>query len=716
MAMDKAFNLEQCLVIPTEFSIQIAGYDKKSLQPKMIEVLCYLAKNYPRVIPRDELIENIWGENSYVGDKSLTNAIWHLRKHLTQTKDGNNIEVIETIRKAGYRLLIEPQWQTDALVTETSSTPNSEDQFSSKSFLSLLTTQKYLTVAALTLLTIVFFTFWKPERNVESHPAINEITKHPGSELFPAPSPDGRYVVYSQVLANQPVNLYMKDTSQPQLPPKQLTFDNATEGHSVWSNDGQYLYFARKDKEKRQCKYIRLKVLSQQETEINDCPMKGGYYYLDISPDDKTLAVYNDHKEAEDTGIYFIDLTQKSFPITRFSCAKDCGYKDRDMAFSPDGKSLAVSRRINRFNENIFLVNITDKSSKQLTFGEEDIVGLTWHPDGKHIIYSTQRADIKHGFVLNLETKKQDEIDIIGFSYPSIAKQSDQLFYQQRQENQFITSLALHTEVASTPFPIMRSTASHRSADYNIHTNKLVYVSNESGHFELWTAKADGSQRKQMTQLKQTISYPKWSHNGKYIAFLSSADTGDGEKIYIYSIENKQIKQLDTPFNKHHRPSWSIDDKKVLTAVYTKTFSDVHSIDLETNQVERLTFDRGRYAIMIAPNVMLYTKLKRGLWQKDLAKQEESTQIISGKEFSTLYAWAYHQGKVYFQKTFKEHQHLIAADLKNKTLEPVVQLPINSISNTNKLTYVTNTNNVFFTSDSYPKANIQAINYEAIIH
>ena len=84
------FTIGLCQVTPNEFSIQIIGEEKQSLQPKFIEVLCYLAKHHPRIIPRDELIENIWGSNSYVGDKSLTNAIWHLRKSLKLASDNIN--------------------------------------------------------------------------------------------------------------------------------------------------------------------------------------------------------------------------------------------------------------------------------------------------------------------------------------------------------------------------------------------------------------------------------------------------------------------------------------------------------------------------------------------------------------------------------------------------------------------------------------------------
>jgi DNA-binding winged helix-turn-helix (wHTH) protein len=106
MKFDQAFIIGKCKVIPIEYAIKFDGLSKQSLQPKFIELLCYLAKHFPRVIPRDELIENVWAGNSYVGEKALTNAIWHLRQSLKGVnKEG---DAIETIRKVGYRLLVAP--------------------------------------------------------------------------------------------------------------------------------------------------------------------------------------------------------------------------------------------------------------------------------------------------------------------------------------------------------------------------------------------------------------------------------------------------------------------------------------------------------------------------------------------------------------------------------------------------------------------------------
>ena len=730
---NKSFKISRYQVRPSEFSIQINDGEKQSLQPKFIEVLVYLAQNYGRVVPRDELIDHIWGQDSFVGEKSLTNAIWHLRKTLTNVEGEE--EIIKTIRKAGYQLMTEPQWQTinkipNHQLVESSinysvgssienSVDNSEYQeqgvkkqqqtenSSRKIDSSIKTISR--THALLALIVSLLALLLIQQLSNDETPKITTITKHPGSELFPASSPDGRFLVYSQLLTNKPTNLFMKDTHQVELPPKQLTFDNATQGHSVWSNDGQYLYFSRKDKKNNSCHYIQLKVLSQQEQKLATCPMQGGYYYLDISPDDQTLAVYNKGALAKRTGIYFIDLMSKNFPMTRFSCDSDCKYKDRDMAFSPDGKYLAVSRRINRLSENIYLIDLATKETEQLTFDEEDIVGMSWFSNSQKLVFAAQRADNKFGYVINIESRISQALDLVGFSYPSIAKQSQQLYYQERKENSSLMSLQLNDAIASSPFPVLQSNFTYESPDYSPATDLVVFSSNESGFDELWSAKPDGSARKQLTNLKQTIRYPKWSHDGQKVAFLAplSEDRGDG--IYIYSIKNERVTLLKSPFVQHHRPNWSFDDNAIISAIYGEKHTDIYSINIADASTKRLTYDGARYGVMTSQDTLLYTKLKRGLWQKNINNIHAVDKVIDGDFFNTLYAWTYDEGHVYYQKTFDDHYQLIAYDIAEKIQTPLVRLPLNSISQSDSITYLSTKERLLYTSSSFPQANIKMI-------
>lgn len=729
---NQPFKISRYQVTPAEFSIKVNDDEKYSLQPKFIEVLVYLAKHHGRVVPRSELIDHIWGTDSFVGEKSLTNAIWHLRKTLTKVEGEE--EVIKTIRKAGYQLMPKPQWRQDNPLLSTtspsepisssinysidstieSSVDNSLYQkhtlnknLATKSIKgrTKITKKQALFALAILLLSLFFITSFSNEQN----PSITTITKHPGSELFPAPSPNGRFVVYSQVLSNQPINLFMKDTHQLALPPKQLTFDNAIERQSVWSNDGQYLYFARKDKANKSCYYIQLKVASQQETPIATCPMQGGYYYLDISPDNKILAVYNRSISAKRSGIYFIDLTSKNFTMTRFSCDTSCQYKDRDMAFSPDGKYIAVARRLNRLSENIYLINLATNVTTQLTFDEEDIVGMSWFSGNKKLVFAAQRADTRSGYMIDINNKVKKPLHLPGFSYPSIAKHSQQLYYQERKENSSLVSLQLNDTIANSPFPVLQSNFTYESPDYNPATNLMVFSSNESGFDELWSAKVDGSARKQLTNLQQTIRHPKWSHDGKKVAFLAPLSQGSGAGIYIYSIENEKVTLLKSPFVQHNRPTWSLDDTKIISAIYGDKHTDIYSITIADGVTKRLTFDSARYGVMINADTLLYTKLKTGLWQKNINNDQAAKKIINGSLFNTLYSWTYQNGQIYYQKIFNDHYQLIAYDLVNQIQSPLVKLPLNSISLSDSISYIASEDRLLYTSSSYPQANIKMI-------
>jgi hypothetical protein len=67
------FVLGSFSVDPSEYSLQANDDNPTNLPAKSVEVLCYLAQHFPRVIAREELIDKIWLGNKPVGDKSLTN-------------------------------------------------------------------------------------------------------------------------------------------------------------------------------------------------------------------------------------------------------------------------------------------------------------------------------------------------------------------------------------------------------------------------------------------------------------------------------------------------------------------------------------------------------------------------------------------------------------------------------------------------------------------
>jgi len=79
-----------------------SGSDTIRLEPKVMQVLAYLAQRPGQTVTRDELARAVWA-GTVVGDDAVTNAIIKLRKAFDDASRSS--KVIETIPKRGYRLV-----------------------------------------------------------------------------------------------------------------------------------------------------------------------------------------------------------------------------------------------------------------------------------------------------------------------------------------------------------------------------------------------------------------------------------------------------------------------------------------------------------------------------------------------------------------------------------------------------------------------------------
>ncbi|MGH9509644.1 MAG: winged helix-turn-helix domain-containing protein [Terriglobales bacterium] len=72
------------------------------LEPKMMEVLVYLAEHQGGVVPKEELMRAVW-KDTFVTDDVLTRCISELRRALED--DAKESHVIQTVPRKGYRLM-----------------------------------------------------------------------------------------------------------------------------------------------------------------------------------------------------------------------------------------------------------------------------------------------------------------------------------------------------------------------------------------------------------------------------------------------------------------------------------------------------------------------------------------------------------------------------------------------------------------------------------
>lgn len=99
------FLLDDVRIDPLEGTLERKG-DVVRLQPKVMEVLVFLAQHHGQVISKETLLENVWAER-FVVDGVLRRCILRIRKALDE--DARAPRYLETLPRRGYRLLIAPE-------------------------------------------------------------------------------------------------------------------------------------------------------------------------------------------------------------------------------------------------------------------------------------------------------------------------------------------------------------------------------------------------------------------------------------------------------------------------------------------------------------------------------------------------------------------------------------------------------------------------------
>jgi TolB-like protein/Tfp pilus assembly protein PilF len=101
--MAREFRIGEWLVEPDLNSITRAN-KKTSVEPKVIEVLAYLADHAGEVLSKNQILKAVWPD-TFVSDEVLRYSISELRKAFND--DAKNPTIIQTIARRGYRLIAE---------------------------------------------------------------------------------------------------------------------------------------------------------------------------------------------------------------------------------------------------------------------------------------------------------------------------------------------------------------------------------------------------------------------------------------------------------------------------------------------------------------------------------------------------------------------------------------------------------------------------------
>lgn len=97
----RVYRIENVEIDASRLSVQRDGAERH-LRPQPFQVLVYLIEQRERVVPKRELMDQVWGETS-VGDNALEQCLAEIRKVLGD--DSRQPRFIKTVPRAGYRFI-----------------------------------------------------------------------------------------------------------------------------------------------------------------------------------------------------------------------------------------------------------------------------------------------------------------------------------------------------------------------------------------------------------------------------------------------------------------------------------------------------------------------------------------------------------------------------------------------------------------------------------
>src|SRR5215510_864891 len=92
------------------YELRHAGIPR-ALEPQVFNVLVYLVQHRDRMVPKEELLEQLWPQQ-YVSEAVLSQRLMLVRKAVGDS--GSQQRVIKTVRRRGYRFVATVEERTGA--------------------------------------------------------------------------------------------------------------------------------------------------------------------------------------------------------------------------------------------------------------------------------------------------------------------------------------------------------------------------------------------------------------------------------------------------------------------------------------------------------------------------------------------------------------------------------------------------------------------------
>jgi Tol biopolymer transport system component len=425
-----------------------------------------------------------------------------------------------------------------------------------------------LVIGALLLLAAGYFLFKSLIAPKSTPPAVSfeQVTYQSGPEFFPSLSPDGKSIAYAS-RASGNWDIYFQTIGSTNT--INLTKDSpADDSQPAFSPDGHTIAFR-----------------SEREG--------GGIYVMGANGESPVRMSDFGYSPSwsPDGGQILIGTEKIPQPSTRPTKSQlwkidlKTGQRQRvsegdalQPTFSPHQKRIAYWSRPDRYGqrEHIWTIPVSGGEAVAVTDGSTTDLNPVWSPDGKYLYFSSNRGGSSNIWRVAIDegtgvtSGRPEAVTAIGATasplHLSFAR-NGQLAYSAQTEIRNLRNVSFNpaTGIVGKPVSITQGSMQLWFPDPSPDGEWLAaYSMGQQRH--IFVMRTDGTEQRDLTPDNFRHYWPRWSPDGRRIAF-SSRRTGDYE-LFIMNRDGSGVRQLTQSAGGHYSP-WSPDGRMIAYSIHT---------------------------------------------------------------------------------------------------------------------------------------------------
>ena len=439
-----------------------------------------------------------------------------------------------------------------------------------------------LTAAAGTaLLGSVAWRIWRAPENPQPFRA-SPLNSLPGVQRYPSFSPDGNQLAFTWTGTKQDnQDVYVQQLASGS--PLRRTTDPRIDYNPVWSPDGRWIAFLRRQWEAGTSELRLIPPLGGPERKLAEIRVSDTYYiippYQAWCPDSNCLVVTDSPGESKPAALFVVSLeTGEKRPLThpRFPAIGDT-----NPAVSPDGSWLVFRRQANLHSSELYRLRLARGPVSGASADPAGLTGVgepqpltpaaldagypTWIPGNKEILFSA-RGSLWRLVVPGRNTPARLPFAGEDGIMPAVSRfqpgRAPRLVYVRSFQDSNIWRVDVPAPGATASAPPVVSLASTRidsTPQLSPDGRRVAFASTRSGGWEIWLADLDGSNAVQLTSMGADSGAPCWSPDGELIVFQSNPE---GQfHVYVIGVAGGKPQNLTSHAAAEWRPSFSRDGR-----------------------------------------------------------------------------------------------------------------------------------------------------------